>query len=606
MCSVANASSDHAPSSTPPACQHGTRPQSPWREYRMMGKRSLLTAIDRTFLKRKGGLFKKAHELSVLCSVDVAVIIFGHNKKLYEFSSGDINETIGRFQYVSWTETHCPGTRTNEVQYGGAHEHKGPADFSGRNIDDDDDDDGTPPPEEPVPTAHHGLPSQMQNPPNYSNLRHTTASPPVANGVPYHHRSHTPQPQIGSRPASRNNVRRPSSNLGPQPHQKASQAPPGSNGYAYMQNQPVYNPHAGHGMPVAPHHGQPQTHQQQFYGQQQPQHSQVQQAYRQDQRPSSVPPSFSQEVTQPPPMSSPPQPEREPRPQENQPNRIPKPIPAKSRSIFTPIDDSRSLLAQHWGIANTTAEPPSKIKTEKDAGRSQSVDLNSLQRSKPAGPTPPPPRPQRGPMPQRTQSTSALGDGQPPSRTNSAQLGAKRPRLKVQIPSEQSDGGSATAESSPRQSAGTAGGTPAKASTDASHSSGVVLPPPSPSASAILSAGAQGPPNPFARPHPPPPMNNANSNSQPYNTNNNIETPISALPSRFVADALLPSPSSFYPEWGFGRSGGETTMLPSPLNFPTPVIGNGPSFLRDEDGERKRKSPEGDGQEQTNLKRLKT
>jgi hypothetical protein len=55
---------------------------------------------DRTFLKRKGGLFKKAYELSVLCSVDVAVIIFGHNKKLYEFSSGDINETLRRYQYV--------------------------------------------------------------------------------------------------------------------------------------------------------------------------------------------------------------------------------------------------------------------------------------------------------------------------------------------------------------------------------------------------------------------------------------------------------------------------------------------------------------------------
>ncbi len=64
--------------------------------------RSLLANLSSysTFLKRKGGLFKKAHELSVLCSVDVAVIIFGHNKKLYEYSSGDINETIGRFQYV--------------------------------------------------------------------------------------------------------------------------------------------------------------------------------------------------------------------------------------------------------------------------------------------------------------------------------------------------------------------------------------------------------------------------------------------------------------------------------------------------------------------------
>lgn len=61
----------------------------------------LLLTLYSTFLKRKGGLFKKAHELSVLCSVDVAVIIFGHNKKLYEFSSGDINETIGRYQYVS-------------------------------------------------------------------------------------------------------------------------------------------------------------------------------------------------------------------------------------------------------------------------------------------------------------------------------------------------------------------------------------------------------------------------------------------------------------------------------------------------------------------------
>jgi len=63
----------------------------------------LLIVLFSTFLKRKGGLFKKAHELSVLCSVDVAVIIFGHNKKLYEYSSGDINETIGRFQYVGAT-----------------------------------------------------------------------------------------------------------------------------------------------------------------------------------------------------------------------------------------------------------------------------------------------------------------------------------------------------------------------------------------------------------------------------------------------------------------------------------------------------------------------
>lgn len=65
-----------------------------------------------TFLKRKGGLFKKAHELSVLCSVDVAVVIFGHNKKLYEYSSSDINEIVGRFQYVR----HC-FWRLRELDY---------------------------------------------------------------------------------------------------------------------------------------------------------------------------------------------------------------------------------------------------------------------------------------------------------------------------------------------------------------------------------------------------------------------------------------------------------------------------------------------------------
>jgi hypothetical protein len=57
-------------------------------------------STHRTFLKRKGGLFKKAHELSVLCSVDVAVFIFGNNKKLYEYSSADMPSLISRYQYV--------------------------------------------------------------------------------------------------------------------------------------------------------------------------------------------------------------------------------------------------------------------------------------------------------------------------------------------------------------------------------------------------------------------------------------------------------------------------------------------------------------------------
>lgn len=53
-----------------------------------------------TFLKRKNGLFKKAYELGVLCSVDVAVIIFeekpGHNVKLYQYCSDDIKNIVQR------------------------------------------------------------------------------------------------------------------------------------------------------------------------------------------------------------------------------------------------------------------------------------------------------------------------------------------------------------------------------------------------------------------------------------------------------------------------------------------------------------------------------
>lgn len=40
-----------------------------------------------TFSKRKSGLLKKAYELSVLCDVEVSLIIFSSSDKLYEFSN---------------------------------------------------------------------------------------------------------------------------------------------------------------------------------------------------------------------------------------------------------------------------------------------------------------------------------------------------------------------------------------------------------------------------------------------------------------------------------------------------------------------------------------
>ena len=279
-------------------------------------------------------------------------------------------------------------------------------------------------------------------------------------------------------------------------------------------------------------------------------------------------------------------------------------LSSKSRSIFTPIDDGSSVLAHFLG------RPPdpgrsAEIKEEEDSPaakyrpRKQAAAVRAKN------------------QPARTKTMSSDGTG-PPSRANtssSAKSAAARPRLKVQIPSEASDGESSTAEgvpsAGPRQvseggasgavggamAAGTAGGpsAPGAATTstttpssrrrsDSHHSSGVVLPAPSPSASTLLSAGATGPPNPFARPPPPQqPATGQQSNNTYADNRNNIETPISALPSRFVADNLLPSPSSFYPDWGFGgggrSSGGagahDSGILPSPLAFPTPIVSTG-------------------------------
>ncbi|KAL1634397.1 resistance to lethality of mkk1p386 overexpression [Neofusicoccum ribis] len=479
-----------------------------------------------TFLKRKGGLFKKAHELSVLCSVDVAVIIFGHNKKLYEFSSGDINETIGRYQY-----------------YGGAHEHKGPEDFMGKADADEEEEDvedagaqqqgSNSPPEQAMMMPHHLQNQQFQH------IRHATpsGSPPMPNGMPFHHRHASPQPQNISRPNSRAHIRRTSSNLAP-PQPYPPQQPPPQNGYAYRPNPPFYT-------------GPPQG----------------------------MPP-------QGPPVPSPPQPEQHnfqspPMPQ-------PKPLnaAAKNQSIFTPIDDSRSLLAQHWGPSTTAAEPM-KNELAPNMERPQSIDVAMIGKQQ-NHVSPQQPTPTSLPnQPQRTASTSSLPNIPPPTRTSSVTTDAKRPRLKVQIPDEHSEAENTHASGSPKDP-GTTGPTPARGSNETSHSSGVVLPPPSPSASALLSAGATGPPNPFARPAPP--VNNSNNNNPQHNRNDNMETPISALPSRFMDGGLLPSPSSFYPEWGFGNN--SSNMLPSPLTFQTPVVQNGPSF-RDDPDERKRKTSEG-------------
>ncbi|KAJ6087355.1 hypothetical protein N7467_006269 [Penicillium canescens] len=553
-----------------------------------------------TFLKRKGGLFKKAHELAVLCSVDVAVIIFGHNKKLYEYSSCDMHDALGRYQY-----------------FGPPHEHKGPEDFAGKRDDDDEEDEASPAPEDiqAIQQNHPAIPPHLQNQPAFQHMNHAPSASPPIRGMPLT-RHGTPQSQA-SRPSSRNHVRRVSSNLGPQQHGTPPPPPASQNGnFTYISNPPMYNQnvhamnqqprpgqfaHFGH--PPGPHQGTPPMHAHGLPQQMPPQHQgpqhfpqhahavgmppgshaqvqQVTQAYMQEHGRGSMPPGFAPDGQQERPSISETQDDSGGMKTEHSQSPPQVKSLSKSRSIFTPIDDRGSVLARHFGAGGSSYEPPHNshsLRSEASPG-TRSIPVRAATET---------------PRPASVASSSEI---KPPSRTNSGTLPSKRPQLKVQIPSENSDGGSATAESS-RDSAGNKSSTPAKGSAE-NGPSGVVLPPPSPSAGAILSAGASGPPNPFARP--PPPVaatrnDSYGSNSGNPNNNgnsNNIETPISALPSRFVSDALLPSPSSFFPEWGFGRSGPDSNMLPSPLTFPTPAVPSGPSFSREDEQDKKRKSPD--------------
>ncbi|GMJ14927.1 AGAMOUS-like 42, FOREVER YOUNG FLOWER [Hibiscus trionum] len=57
------------------------------------------TSRQVTFCKRRSGLLKKASELYVLCDAEVAVIIFSHTGRLYEFSSSNnMQKTIERYR----------------------------------------------------------------------------------------------------------------------------------------------------------------------------------------------------------------------------------------------------------------------------------------------------------------------------------------------------------------------------------------------------------------------------------------------------------------------------------------------------------------------------
>nr|AAD10626.1 MADS-box protein 2 [Lolium temulentum] len=58
-----------------------------------------------TFSKRRNGLLKKAHEISVLCDAEVAVVVFSPKGKLYEYATdSSMDKILERYERYSYAE----------------------------------------------------------------------------------------------------------------------------------------------------------------------------------------------------------------------------------------------------------------------------------------------------------------------------------------------------------------------------------------------------------------------------------------------------------------------------------------------------------------------
>ncbi|CAA2979375.1 agamous-like MADS-box AGL8 homolog [Olea europaea subsp. europaea] len=64
-----------------------------------------------TFSKRRSGLLKKAHEISVLCDADVGLIVFSPKGKLYEYATGAcMGRILERYERHSYEESQLTAT----------------------------------------------------------------------------------------------------------------------------------------------------------------------------------------------------------------------------------------------------------------------------------------------------------------------------------------------------------------------------------------------------------------------------------------------------------------------------------------------------------------
>lgn len=70
-----------------------------------------------TFSKRRNGLLKKAYELSVLCDVEMGLIVFSPRGKLYEFSRPCMQQMLEKYTNCSQESGRSNTTEEQDTQY---------------------------------------------------------------------------------------------------------------------------------------------------------------------------------------------------------------------------------------------------------------------------------------------------------------------------------------------------------------------------------------------------------------------------------------------------------------------------------------------------------
>ncbi|XP_062212443.1 MADS-box transcription factor 14 [Phragmites australis] len=77
-----------------------------------------------TFSKRRSGLLKKAHEISVLCDAEVALIIFSTKGKLYEYATDScMDKILEQYERYSYAEKVLISAES-EIQGNWCHEYR--------------------------------------------------------------------------------------------------------------------------------------------------------------------------------------------------------------------------------------------------------------------------------------------------------------------------------------------------------------------------------------------------------------------------------------------------------------------------------------------------